>query len=23
MGIQVCKNKGAGTFWGPIRGKKW
>jgi len=21
MGIQICSNKGAGTFWGPIRGK--
>jgi len=22
MGIQVCKNQGAGTFWDPIRDKK-
>jgi len=21
MGIQICSNKGAGPFWGPIRGK--
>jgi len=21
MGIQICSNKGAGSFWGPIRGK--
>jgi len=21
MGIQMCSNKGAGPFWGPIRGK--
>jgi len=20
MGIQICSNKGAGSFWGPIRG---
>jgi len=20
-GIQICSNKGAGPFWGPIRGK--
>jgi len=23
MGIQVCKNKEAVTYWGPIRGKIW
>jgi len=22
MGIQVCENEGAGTYWGPIRGQK-
>jgi len=22
MGIKVCENQGAGTYWGPIRGKK-
>jgi len=22
MGIQICSNKRAGPFWGPIRGKK-
>jgi len=21
MGIQICSHKGAGLFWGPIRGK--
>jgi len=21
MGIQICSNKGAGPFWGSIRGK--
>jgi len=21
MGIQICSNKWAGSFWGPIRGK--
>jgi len=21
MGIQICSNKGAGPFWGPIRGE--
>jgi len=21
MGIQICSNKGAGPFWGPISGK--
>jgi len=21
MGIQICSNKGAGPFWGPIRAK--
>jgi len=21
MGIQICSNKGAGSLWGPIRGK--
>jgi len=21
MGIHICSNKGAGSFWGPIRGK--
>jgi len=21
MGIQMCSNKGAGPFWGPVRGK--
>jgi len=21
MGIQICSNKGAGPFWGTIRGK--
>jgi len=21
LGIQICSNKGAGPFWGPIRGK--
>jgi len=23
MGIQICSNKGADHFWGPIRGKIW
>jgi len=23
MGIKICKNQGAGTYWGPIRGKIW
>jgi len=23
MGIQVYENQGAGTYWGPVRGKKW
>jgi len=22
MGIQVCKNQGTGTFWGPNKGQK-
>jgi len=22
MGIQICFNKGASPFWGPIKGKK-
>jgi len=21
MGIQICSNKGAGPFWGPVRGQ--
>jgi len=22
MGIQVCENQGAGTYWGPNKGQK-